>query len=93
MSLLTQLQGLLTDAANLGKLQAASNTIGSMQFAMGEFNKTFANTDIIEKRFQSLQNTFGLSIKQAGELGEEFDTLATVMGIGGEAVMAIQTNL
>jgi hypothetical protein len=93
MSLLTQLQGLLTDAANLGKLQAASNTIGSMQYAMGEFNKTFANTDIIEKRFQSLQNTFGLSIKQAGELGEEFDTLATVMGIGGEAVMAIQTNL
>lgn len=93
MSLLTQLQGLLTDAANLGKLQAASNTIGSMQFAMAEFNKTFANTDIIEKRFQSLQSTFGLSIKQAGELGEQFDDLATAMGIGGEAVMAIQTNL
>jgi hypothetical protein len=93
MSLLTQLQGLLTDAANLSQLKAASNTIGSMQYAMGEFNKTFANTDIIEKRFQSLQTTFGLSIKQAGELGEEFDTLATAMGIGGEAVMAIQTNL
>lgn len=93
MSLLTQLQGLLTDAANLGKLQAASNTIGSMQFAMSEFNKTFANTNIIEERFKSLQTTFGLSIKQAGELGEQFDDLATAMGIGGEAVMAIQTNL
>ena len=93
MSLITQLKDLLTDTANLGKLQAANNTIGSMQFAMTEFNKTFANTDIIEKRFQSLQNTFGLSIKQAGELGEQFDTLATAMGIGGEAVMAIQTNL
>jgi hypothetical protein len=93
MSLITQLKVLLTDAANLGKLQAASNTIGSMQFAMGEFNKTFANTDIIEKRFKSLQTTFGLSIKQAGELGEEFDDLAKTMGIGGEAVMAIQTNL
>lgn len=93
MSLLTQLQGLLTDAANLGKLQAASNTIGSMQFAMSEFNKTFANTNIIEERFKSLQTTFGLTIKQAGELGEEFDTLAEAMGIGGEAVMEIQTNL
>ena len=93
MGVIADLKNLLTDAANLGKLQAASNTIGSMQFAMGEFNKTFANTDILEKRFQSLQTTFGLSIKQASELGEEFDTLATAMGIGGEAVMAIQTNL
>lgn len=93
MGVIADLKNLLTDAANLGKLQAASNTIGSMQFAMGEFNKTFANTDILEKRFQSLQTTFGLSIKQASELGEEFDTLADVMKIGGEAVMAIQTNL
>ena len=93
MSLITQLKDLLTDAANLSQLKAASNTIGSMQFAMGEFNKTFANTDIIEKRFQSLQTTFGLSIKQAGELGEQFDDLAKAMGIGGEAVIEIQTNL
>jgi len=93
MGLVADLTGLLSSAGNLAGMQALNNQIGGMQFAMGEFNKTFANTDIIEKRFQSLQNTFGLSIKQAGELGEEFDTLATVMGIGGEAVMAIQTNL
>lgn len=93
MGLVADLTGLLSSAGNLAGMQALNNQIGGMQFAMGEFNKTFANTDIIEKRFQSLQNTFGLSIKQAGELGEEFDTLATAMGIGGEAVMAIQTNL
>jgi hypothetical protein len=93
MGLVADLTGLLSSAGNLAGMQALNNQIGGMQFAMGEFNKTFANTDIIEKRFQSLQTTFGLSIKQAGELGEEFDTLATAMGIGGEAVMAIQTNL
>jgi hypothetical protein len=42
---------------------------------------------------KSLQKTFGLSIQQAAEMGEEIDSLAQSFGIGGEAMLALQSNL
>jgi hypothetical protein len=92
MSLLTDLQGLLTGFDALNKNRALNNVAAGMQEAFNAFSE-LKGLDLIEKRFESLQKTFGLSIQQAAEMGEEIDSLAQSFGIGGEAMLALQSNL
>lgn len=92
MGLLTDLTGLLTGLDDLNKNRALTNVAAGMQSAFNAF-KSLDGLDLIEKRFESLQKTFGLSIQQAAEMGEEIDSLAQSFGIGGEAMLAMQSNL
>jgi hypothetical protein len=85
------LADILNAAQAVGDARALNNIIGSMQASLAAVK--IKNIDIIEERFESLQNTFGLSTEEAARYGQQIDELALSLGRGGAAAQDIITKM
>lgn len=91
MGLVDQLKSFLNAAKEVGDARALNNIIGSMQSILGTVK--IENIDLIEKRFRSLQTTFGLSTAEAARYGQKIDELGKFLNIGGAAAQDIITKM
>lgn len=91
MGVVDQLRAFLNSAQEVGDARALNNMIGAMQASLNSVK--ISDIDLIEKRFQSLQTTFGLSTAEAARYGQKIDQLGESLGIGGMAAQDLVTKM
>ena len=79
--------------ANAAKGRGLDYAVGSLQSAYDSINDLTKGYNVFERRNADLADSFSLSVTRAAALGDRLDKLSKSLGIGGDAMRQITTNL
>lgn len=80
-------------SANAAKGRGLDYAVGSLQSAYDSINDLTKGYNVFERRNADLAESFSLSVTRAAALGDRLDKLSKSLGIGGDAMRQITTNL